>query len=615
MCKLKKTMVLIVAIFANNVFGLINPNFTPIHLTKQSDVIMKVIIEDKIDEAGNLIISATEILKGDKYDLKLKLTEESILEFKEYEFFEEEYDNHTALIFICKDKDNNETGNINFGGNWYLFQKATDKTWSFKEDKNITATMKAVWDGSVKMLTNCVKYIIKDSGADVPVHPNGKWKKKMQIGKVAGTCNAIYNVNLSADSATLIVANNAGDKAFKFENDKFIDVTNKLKLSSKSNVAIFADINKDFKLDIISFDGKTITAFLQSEKGSFEEKVAIYANEKCQDIALIDLGNENNVGIVVSTDTAPVLLSVDKSGKTFSKILSFENVIDMEEVGETRNCVIGDFNGDSFTDIILPFECCATIYAGDEKGNFKVAEFAETWSEGENPLTQIGDFNADGKFDVFLSFKNNPPNVWMNDCNKSFIDNEDELGESDYSVKQNQTNSIVGEFDGDGRQDFMIFYKKTGMHGYFNRGFSTFGYALGALDPMGLIKESSAGQQCGVITDLDDDGATDIAVVLSDGTIWGMFIECNDNQKLMVKVQFPENSSFNGPLKVIGYDDQRCLGARNIYPGISAYFAKREAGPITLKWKYPNGKEQEEEIILMDGQVKYQLNIDGGEEL
>ena len=48
-----------------------------------------------------------------------------------------------------------------------------------------------------------------------------------------------------------------------------------------------------------------------------------------------------------------------------------------------------------------------------------------------------------------------------------------------------------------------------------------------------------------------------------------------------------------------GWIGKRCLGAWNVLPGASqAFFGRREAGPVTLKWRLPGGKEQQKEVVV-----------------
>jgi hypothetical protein len=50
---------------------------------------------------------------------------------------------------------------------------------------------------------------------------------------------------------------------------------------------------------------------------------------------------------------------------------------------------------------------------------------------------------------------------------------------------------------------------------------------------------------------------------------------------------------------VTGWIGKRCLGAWNVLPGVSqAFLCRSDAGPVTLKWRLPGGKEQTKEVVL-----------------
>ena len=51
------------------------------------------------------------------------------------------------------------------------------------------------------------------------------------------------------------------------------------------------------------------------------------------------------------------------------------------------------------------------------------------------------------------------------------------------------------------------------------------------------------------------------------------------------------------------------MGAWNVLPGVShACFGRTDAGPVTLKWRLPSGKEQQKEVILENaGNVRMEI--------
>ena len=61
-------------------------------------------------------------------------------------------------------------------------------------------------------------------------------------------------------------------------------------------------------------------------------------------------------------------------------------------------------------------------------------------------------------------------------------------------------------------------------------------------------------------------------------------------------------------MAVTGWIGKRCLGAWNVLPGTSqAFFGRRDAGPVTLKWRLPGGKEQQKEIVVEKATARVEI--------
>jgi hypothetical protein len=76
----------------------------------------------------------------------------------------------------------------------------------------------------------------------------------------------------------------------------------------------------------------------------------------------------------------------------------------------------------------------------------------------------------------------------------------------------------------------------------------------------------------------------------------------------MAVAALPVGSQYKGPVAVTGWVGTRCLGAWNVLPGASqACFSRRDAGPVTLKWRLPGGKEEQKEVTLERNTVKVEI--------
>ena len=163
------------------------------------------------------------------------------------------------------------------------------------------------------------------------------------------------------------------------------------------------------------------------------------------------------------------------------------------------------------------------------------------------------------------------------------------------------------EVNNDGRQDLFIAYSELGAHLFFNRGFRSFGHAhMLDLTENGLLPEAEEGQQAGCVADLNGNGAQDMVLVLPDGGVWVFWRESEEEDSLGVKVALSARAGFAGPLTVTGWLEERCLGAWNVVPGTGeALVGLVEAGPCTVKWRFPNGAGQEREVEVEDEPVRF----------
>ncbi|MGA2034892.1 MAG: VCBS repeat-containing protein, partial [Thermoguttaceae bacterium] len=159
---------------------------------------------------------------------------------------------------------------------------------------------------------------------------------------------------------------------------------------------------------------------------------------------------------------------------------------------------------------------------------------------------------------------------------------------------------LVGDINNDGRQDALIAYGAMSPQLFFNRGYRCFGHAHTLdLAERQLLPAAEDGQQSACLGDFDGDGAQDMVLALTNGEIWIFFRENDDGEARSVVAALPVGGQYKGPVAVTGWIGKRCLGAWNVLPGASqAFFGRRDAGPVTLKWRLPGGKEQQKEVVV-----------------
>jgi hypothetical protein len=141
---------------------------------------------------------------------------------------------------------------------------------------------------------------------------------------------------------------------------------------------------------------------------------------------------------------------------------------------------------------------------------------------------------------------------------------------------------------------------------FFNRGFRSTGHAH-ALDlaERELLPQADAGQQAGCLADLNGDGAQDMVIVLSNGEGWIFYREVMDVLGLAARAVLPVGGDYAGPVTVVGWTYDRCLGARNVVPGTGeGFLGQIEAGPCKLTWRFPGGKPRQRETVVENEAVR-----------
>ena len=179
-------------------------------------------------------------------------------------------------------------------------------------------------------------------------------------------------------------------------------------------------------------------------------------------------------------------------------------------------------------------------------------------------------------------------------------------GEITYISKPGSIGGATGDVNNDGRQDILIIYTGMAPQIFFNRGFRSFGHARELdLSNLKLLEQAHNGQQAGCLADFNGDGAQDMVLALKNGELWFFPRQITDGNALSVNVAVEKSAA---PVLVTGWSGKRCLGAWNVTAnGAPAFFGLEEAGRITLKWRFPGGKEQTKEIVVIDKPVRFVL--------
>ena len=579
--------------------ALINPEFTPIHLVAQSETILAARVKGgKI--ADRVDLAVTSVLKGKapaalSIDLSKAGPQHADLARKHLSALA----GRPALLFVGGRRGAG-AGFLHARGTWLRLRGGKGGTWRFE---GVDQDMPAVWAGGTDMLMRCVRYIqAHPAGASVPVSAGTGWRAVRKIGSVGGEARDLGAVDLIGDGKLcLFVAGRKGDRLLRPAKGAFEDVTEKVKLSSASRRAAWGDFNADGRMDLASWDGKALTIWSQAADGSFSAvrprgTLALPAN--VVGLAALGVASARMPGLLVSGAAGRAVLLRPTGKNAFEAAALPGPAGAVKDRGKAQACLVADLNGDSLIDVVQPFERGGLVYWARKRGGFDAAKPCAVCCTTGGGRADLGDFDGDGLLDVLVAGAEGA-RIFQNLGKGAFEESLALSGEVAYKGQPFASWCGVGDFNNDSRRDLLLTYRNQPAWLYFNRGFRSFGQAPKLALALEEIPDYRKGQQMGLLADFGGTGAQDLIVVADNGDLWCAFNELGGQGARCVKVRLPARPATPGPLTVSLWRLRRCLGADVLRAGgPAAFFGVEEAGPYTLKWRLPGGKEASRRIVV-----------------
>lgn len=596
--------------------ALINPGFTPVHLVKDSTLILELQVGPAKD--GKATARILRVLKGkvDDRNLSLSLTASGLDEHRNAaRKLLDSKNGRLACFFVCQTDPAGGAvpadrvaakGLLHVEGVWLSFQQGKNKDW---EMVKLDDSMNAVWDGGTDMLVRAVEYALADRRADFPVKEGISWAGSKRFATLEGTVHAAMPVDLAGDGKwALHIACKGGDRLFRHDSkaDGLADITAAVKLSAKSKVSTWGDLNGDGQMDLLSCDGKALAVHTRSADGSFaggKELLKGALIDGCLALTCIDVGKPGRPGVVIGTRTSPLLWI---PGGARAKPIG--GAFAGKELGTPGPCLVADLDGDGLPDILQLFKKGSLVYRGAALGQFQEAKPCKPALGAGQSGAFLGDYDADGLLDLFTVCSDGGSKLWSNRGKFEFIDTFPMTGELAYKGASGALGGTTGDFNNDGRQDVLFLYAAEVPRLYFNRGFRSFGLA-NRLEVVrsGMLPKAKEGQQAGCLADLNDDYVQDMVVVLKNGQAWVFYAEAAE-PPLNLRAALSSKGDCAGPVTVTAYRGARCLGAWSVTAGMSeALVGLTRAGAVVLKWQFPGGKPQRREIALRRRPVRFVL--------
>jgi len=610
------------------VAAFINPNFTPVHLVRQSEAIVLVEFQ-KVGADGQAKAVVVEVLKGkmDAKDLAFDF-QAGAFEAKGDQITAQVAGPHKrALMFIgafqrsedeegMDEADEGAKALLHVGKDWVTLSWWDEtSTWDMDD---IDAVLLGTWAGSDVMLRRAVKYLLTDEQADVPIASNASWAGKIPAGTVAGKVFDVRPVDLLDDGKIVLhVASAKADRLLRWDAaaGKPVEITAKHKLAARSHAAAWGDMNRDGRIDLVSFDGKQIMLHARRADATFAATSMVDAatvKGGCRSLSVVDCG-ERGVGVVIGGREQPLLAVIGPKGKVSVAPLH-AGAAPAEAAKMDLNagrCLIADLDNDLTPDVLAVGARGSLLYRGKPKGEFAAPSAVAVGQGAGRAAAFVGDYDMDGLPGV-LTVAEDGNRIYHNLGEGKFEEMLAMSGEIEYIAKRGGIGGMTGDVNNDGRQDVLIVYSSMSPQVFFNRGFHSFGHARALdLDMAHLLDSAQEGQQAGCLADVNGDGALDMFLVLADGRMWlfpRTIDAAHESGSAAAVVRLPVKAGRAGPVTVTGWVENRCLGSYVLTAGgPPALFGVTEPAPVTVKWRWGGGKMQTAEVFVEDGPVPIEV--------
>ncbi|QGZ91471.1 FG-GAP-like repeat-containing protein [Microcystis aeruginosa] len=191
---------------------------------------------------------------------------------------------------------------------------------------------------------------------------------------------------------------------------------------------------------------------------------------------------------------------------SFNQYLNPINTLSINE--NPDNALIGDFNGDGKDDLYFTWRSSGRnrLYLSNGKGGFtQYLDSISTLAINESPdNTLVDDFNGDGKDDVYFIWRGSGKNrLYLSNGQGGFTQYLDPIATG---AINGHDNSLVGDFNGDGKDDVYFFWRGMGVNRlYLSNGQGGFTQYL---DP--IATGAINGHDNSLVGDFNGDGKDDV---------------------------------------------------------------------------------------------------------
>ncbi|MFP4106154.1 MAG: FG-GAP repeat domain-containing protein [Phycisphaerae bacterium] len=568
--------------------ALVNPNFTVVDLKDASSSVL--VLRVSVPSKGKMTAEVIEKLTG-----KEKLPEKFVLDIDDAEVSVDDVTKQfrrkssaVGMMFIRKQKDQygDTVASLQIGTEWMGLIKIEDGKWDVVRDPD---DLETVWAGSATQLRRGINHLLTSRSAEFPVSSGLTWAESKQLATLKGSVNGSL---VTTDG--VIVLCDSGDRIYAPGKGGPTDVTDKLKLTSRSKKMTVGDFNADGKMDLASWDGGKLRLILRKADGTF---TTASAGVEFKDVSSLHaLGRH----IIATTPKGCFIFTPDAQGTLAGTPITLCETSGGPKRGKAGGAALADLNNDGLPDLVHAYEKGLVIHAGI-KGDRPSGSFGRVDVVKEPRDVLCGDFDTDGQMDVMVAGEGGV-NLLTRNADGTWTSSTYETGELAAAVGSEQTQSSVDslsavDLNGDGRESVAAFSSEAAPGIFYSRGFNCFAIAIEltrAEDSPKGYDALSHGQQTGVWTDLNGDLSPDLLGVDAKGNVWALTTEPDSPRRFAITVNGPAD----GPVTVDFSLNKDSLGSRILQPGRPTTVVLPRAGRLTLTWKTREGKTATRNVVV-----------------
>jgi hypothetical protein len=584
------------------VWGVINPNFTPVDLVHDADTI----ISGMMGPGANVEewkLTGGKVWKGtESADVTFNLKNVKPDEQDEVKKVFSGAVQGEAILFAGTFK-GDQKAFLSIAGAWMTLEMGGEGRWTVTGfNPHMDATYAGGSDMLVRMTQNLLAHPDSPLSA-VPVSAGVSWLEHAKVGQVPGKICGMAAVEFNGDminSPCIFVASSEGDKLFKpvKGQEEFTNVTATVKLDSKSQYFVWMDVDRDGNADLVSFDGNALQVRLV-KNGVFAavDPAMSMKMDDCLGLAVCGVSGDGAAGILVSTSTLPLLLRFDGKGWKETKLPAGAALV--EAGGKASGCIVADLSNSGFVDVLQPREKDGILWKG-QAGGFAAPVKCAVGTGGGTARFTVGDFNSDGWLDIYLAGERKN-GLWENDRKGRFQDVLKYGGSLRSKVPPGMSACATMDLNHDGRPDLCFLYADNSFKYHFNRGYRCMGEEGEVKLPGSDSNGRNMGQVACASADFNADGSQDLAVAFVNGDVHCYYNNSFDIPGIRLRLK----KGFTGPITASLWQEEKdpvCIGTLPVTGYCTpTFFAVPMPGEVSIKCSEPGKPNQVKKVQIEKG--------------